>query len=40
MVILHPIVRLKADTPYFIMPTPSGSKSGKKFSMDRFLSIF
>ena len=30
MVILHPMVRLKAETPYFIMPKYSGSKSGKK----------
>ena len=30
MVILHPILRLKAETPYFIMSKYLGSKSGNK----------
>ena len=30
MVILHPIVCWKNETPYFIMPNYSGSKSGNK----------
>jgi len=30
IVILHPMVRLKSETPYLIMKQDSGSKSGNK----------